>query len=175
MLKFENGVKVCQKCSTVFLVENPQDNPEESSNKKYWHTLVDKNKSFFSNDQVNPIKYYRQAIRDELKAPNMRCYDPAMSFIKYLPIVYRYYFEDCHYGLKQRVNTLNLAFAYFIQVCTKMKHLTENDLDMVVITCLLIASKLDEIDYNLPSFPYLIKHYGKSRHRIRSSSKLNAI
>jgi hypothetical protein len=138
---------------------------------KYIYTLVEDDQKFISNDQVNPIKYYRQALRDEIKAPRMRFYNDRIVFEKHLPLVYKYYFKDWHYSIKQRTGTLNLAFAYFIQICTKLKQLEARDLDMLVITCLLIASKLDEIDDHLPSFEYMLKHYSRSRYRLSEISK----
>lgn len=142
---------------------------EVSSNNLY--TIVDKANQFISNDQANPVKYYRQALRDELKQPKMRSYTGNIVFEEYLPIVYKYYFKDCQHSVQQRKGTLSLALDYFVQVWTKLKRLERRDLNILVISCLLLASKLDEIDKNLPSFGYMIKHYSKSRYRALDVSK----
>ena len=58
------------------------------------YTIVEKANQFISNDQANPVKYYRQALRDELKQPEVRSYTGSIVFEEYLPIVYKYYFKD---------------------------------------------------------------------------------
>lgn len=45
--------------------------------------------------------------------------------------------------------------AYFTQALMRLSSLNHMDIDVLVAACLLIASKFDEIDYNLPSFDYL--------------------
>jgi hypothetical protein len=168
MLNFSNGIKCCRCCSKIII-----KGPDSSSQSPPWFALKANSNHFNSNDHVNPVRNYRQALRDELKAPKMRFYSERVVFEGYLPMVYKYYFHDCHYSIEQRKGTLNLAFNFFVQVCSRLKSLEQRDLNLLVLSCLMIASKLDEIDNNLPSFSYLIGHYSDSRYILQEISKLS--
>ena len=103
-------------------------------------------------------------IKDEFKQ-NARFYNKSFSFEKYMPMVYKFMFEDMHKEAKQRIDTLNLAFGFFIQICTKMKN-EESDFVNMMIACILLASKLDEIDDNLLTSEFILNKFLNSKYTI---------
>ena len=160
-MTFENGLKLCKKWSIIRIYP---DILNSTNNESYdlvgIHPLKESGDKFISNDQVNPIKFYRQSLRDEEKSSQKwRVYNPKMPLLKYFHLVYKYYFSECKHMLKQRVGTLNLAFTYFTQICSKIADLDRRDIWLLVVTWLLLASKLDEIDDNLLRFDQAIRHY----------------
>ena len=83
----------------MFLKKSGGVKVDSEDHDNFWFTLVDKSCKFKSNDLVNPIKYYNQALRDELKAPKMRYYKDRIVFEKELPRVYSYYFKDWQFSI----------------------------------------------------------------------------
>lgn len=96
--------------------------------------------------------------------PRMRVYNSDVRFQAHLINVYKYYFFDCHHSIQQRYRTIHLAMAYFTQSLMRITDISFRELELLIPTCLLLASKLDEIDYNLPSFDYMVHHMNKSEH-----------
>ena len=58
---------------------------------------------------------YECMIEDEAHYPVMRMYKTDTKFLKYAINVYKFYFNEIKYSLKQRTQTLHLAMAYFSQ------------------------------------------------------------
>ncbi|CAI2384358.1 unnamed protein product [Moneuplotes crassus] len=162
----EDHLQVCIQCSTVYVSKLEHSQKSTQLRSKYNHTVKEKTETFVCDEEINPPKYFRRSLKDEQQAPRMRSYSQRIVFEEHLPSVYMYYFKDCRFSIKQRERICTLAFSYFIQMCVNLKNLEERDLDMLVITCLLLASKLDEIDDHLPSFEYMVSHYNKSSYRI---------
>ena len=73
------------------------------------------------------------------------------------------------YG-KQRMDTLNLALAYFIQICARIK-IEEKEIAILAAACILIASKLDEIDDNLLTYQDVYSQFLLSKNKFKDLSK----
>lgn len=115
------------------------------------------------NGTLNPLSFYRIMLSDEKMHPIMRTFNPNAKYLEHFFDCYSYYFKNCHKTIKQRYQTLHLAIGYFTQWMMKSTQLHHTQIELCVATCLLLASKYDEIDYNLPSFEY-IQHHMKSEY-----------
>lgn len=111
---------------------------------------------------------------DEENSQNMRIYNKRYIFEKYLPYVYKFYFDDMQTYGEQRTDTCNLALAYFIQICARVK-IDEKEIAMLVAACILIASKLDEIDNNLLCYETIYCQFllVKNKHKDLSKQRLS--
>lgn len=78
--------------------------------------------------------------------------------------VYKFYFDDCQYNLKQRKQTLHLAMAYFTQTVMRCPCLQKSEIGIIAASALLLASKFDEIDYSLPSINKIRREMDRSVH-----------
>ena len=112
-------------------------------------------------------------LSDEMIQPNFRIYNPKPKFETYFKDIYKYYFLDCHYSIQQRYQTLHLAMSYFTQSIMGLSNINHKNIDLLAATCLLLGSKLDEIDYNLPSFEYILYHMKNSEHMKNYSLKFS--
>ncbi|CAI2362830.1 unnamed protein product [Moneuplotes crassus] len=171
-------LKMCTFCSTVHLRRIDPQNPEKVLTKSCFAKKEIEYKQHVDLD-INPVEYYKIMLKDEKLKPQMRIFNPNVMFDN-LPDVYCYYFYDCKSVIQQRMQTLHLAMNYYTQCYTKMCMMDTREIELryprichfvraksdiahiLVPACLLLASKFDEIDYNLPSFNYL-----------RSSQKLS--
>ena len=157
-------------CSTVMIKYL-----DKSSCQQGWedfdYSINDTYQKFQSNKELNPIQYYKSVIEDEKICPNMRLYFERFIFESYIPIVHKFYFEDLYYKTKQRISTLDLAFTYFIQASVRLKWLEKRDLVFLIISWVLLASKLDEIDDYLLSYPIVLNCLMKSKNKIKDIGK----
>ena len=103
-------------------------------------------------------------LKDEKLQTQTRVYNDHARFQIHIINVYKYFFTDCHKSIQQRYSTLHLAISYFTQLLMRIHGLSFQTVEMLIPTCLLLASKLDEIDYNLPSFEYIVQHMKNSEH-----------
>ena len=172
-------MKLWKYCSTIHIRRIDPENPEKVLTKSCYAKKEIQYK-FEVNEAINPVKNYQTMIRDEKAFPNFRFYNPEANFDNILD-VYCYYFYDCKNAVKQRLETLHIAMDLFTQCIMKISTMSYEELDsygcnfaniskdrfgfnyILVSTWLLISSKFNEIDYNLPSFEYL-KHWEKLRH-----------
>lgn len=164
-------LKMWTFCSTVHLRKIDPQNPEKVLTKSWFAKKEIEYKQHVDQD-INPVEYYKTMLTDEKLKPQMRVYNPNVMFDN-LPDVYWYYFYDCKSVIQQRMQTLHLAMNYYTQCYTKMWMMDTREIELryprichfvraksdiahiLVPAWLLLASKFDEIDYNLPSFNYL--------------------
>ena len=116
------------------------------------------------NEDINQAVNYRIMIEDEKIYPQTRIFNDHARFQIHLINVYKYFFADCQKSIQQRYRTLHLAIGYFTQLIMKTHGLSFQNVELLIPTWLLLASKLDEIDYNLPSFEYIVQHMKNSEH-----------
>lgn len=76
--------------------------------------------------------------------------------------VYKFYFDDVLYNLKQRKQTLHLAMTYFTQTVMRCPCLQKSEIGIIAASALLLASKFDEIDYSLPSINKIRREMDRS-------------
>lgn len=127
--------------------------------------MIKENRFKLSVDEdINQAVNYRTMLMDERLHPQARIYNDHARFQIHIINVYKYFFTDCHQSIQQRYQTLHLAIGYFTQLIMKIHGLSFQTVEMLIPTCLLLASKLDEIDYNLPSFEYIAQHMKNSEH-----------
>ena len=169
IVRITDNLKVWKEWSTVFIKQFNYLGTQQGS--EYYDSIIanDQNK-FYSNEEINPIQYFKSALNDESNQPNMRFYFKKFPFEKYIPMVFKFYFEDMHYKAEQRMDTLNLAFGYFTQVWVRLKSLEEWDLIFLMISCLLLASKLDEIDDSLLHYSTVWNYFLNSKNQIENIS-----
>ena len=111
-------------------------------------------------------------LSDEKVAPVMRKYNPDAKYYDHFYAVFNYYFNECSVSIQQRPATIHLAMAYFTQMIM-MDKVHARDIQILIAVCILLASKLDEIDYNLPSFDYILHHMKNSKYLINYSLKFS--
>ena len=116
------------------------------------------------NENINQAVNYRTMLEDEKITPNTRVFNDKARFQTHLINVYKYFFNDWNKSIQQRHQTLHLAIAFFTQVIMRNNRITFQEVELLIPTSLLLASKLDEIDYNLPSFSYIMHHMKNSEH-----------
>lgn len=75
--------------------------------------------------------------------------------------VYQYYFNDISNSMKIWEKTLHIAFLMFTYGYLNLG-LSRDQLKLLAVTALLTASKLDELDDNIPFLEDLQSHASKS-------------
>ena len=167
-----NNIKLCKYWSTIHL-RRIQESITDHITTRSWFALKENSFKNICNGVLNPAWFYRTMLDDEKTSPNMRMYDAHAKHLENFYNVYNYYFIDCHNTINQRIQTLHLAIGYFTQMLMWVSALGKHDVEILAIVCLLMASKLDEIDYNLPSFEYILNHMKKSKFWINYSLRFN--
>lgn len=90
-------------------------------------------------------------LQDEKYFPRMRVFNRETKYLEDAINIYKFYFKELKYSLKQRTQTLHLAMAYFTQTVMRCPCLQQSEIGIIAATSFLCASKFDEIDYELPS------------------------
>lgn len=96
----------------------------------------------------------------------MRVFNPETNYLEEAINVYKFYFTEIKYTLKQRMQTLHLAMAYFTQTVMRCPCLQKSEIGIIAASAFLCASKFDEIDYSLPSIHTLRKEMNQSKYFI---------
>ena len=163
-------IKICKNCSTIHIRWISQSDENQLSNIS-WYALKENRYKFTINEDINQALNYRTMLEDEKIFPNTRKFNDQAKFQTHLINVYKYFFNDWYKGIQQRHQTLHLAMAFFTQVIMRNNGIRFQDLELLIPTALILASKVDEIDYNLPSFEYILQHMKKSEHMKHYSLK----
>ena len=101
----------------------------------------------------------------------LRVYKPEVRYQADIVNVYKFIFKEAAEVMKQRLQTCHLAMEYFTQAMMRWPNLKRNEIGVITAASLMVASKFDELDYNLLPASYIflqmkespnIGHYDKS-------------
>ena len=167
-----NNIKLCKQWSTLHL-RRSQESETDHITTRSWFTMKENSFKHICDGILNPAWFYRTMLNDEKMNPSMRMFNANAKHLENFYNVYNYYFIDCHNTIHQRYQTLHLAMGYFTQILMWVSTLEKHDIEILAIVWLLMASKLDEIDYNLPSFDYILNHMKNSKFWINYSLRFS--
>ena len=124
--------------------------------------MKEPNHCFASIEEVNPAHLYLSIIEDEKRITIFRHFKENATFFVQFPEL-RAYINEAGFDLLQRKTTLHLAQQYLIAVLSKVDF-PKSRLGLVAATCLLLASKYDELDNNVPLFEDVLSTLQDSQH-----------
>lgn len=114
-------------------------------------------------EELSSAEYLQHMMQDEANYMKLRVYKPEVRYYEEIGNVYRFIFEDGYYNLQQRTQTCHLAMAYFTQTIMRCPNLKKNEIGVISAAALMVASKFDELDYNLPPASYICKIMNNSK------------
>ena len=106
-------------------------------------------------EELKPADYYTSMLLDEINLVKMRIYNESIPHWEELVNVHRFFFKEAREWLFQKEQTSHLAMEYFVQTIMRCPNLKRNEMGIIAVTSLLLASKFDEIDYSLVSSYHL--------------------
>lgn len=151
------------------LFKRPEHDSKERNNKRIAN-LYNR-----ESEELKPDEYYSCMLQDESNFPKMRIYKESVPHHCEIVNVYKFLFKDAAQWLHQSNQTLHLAMEYYIQTAMRCPNLKKSEIGIIAVTWLLIASKFDEIDYNLVSSWYLRLMLSTSPYLCQYDSKFQEI
>jgi hypothetical protein len=128
-------------CSIIYEKPEHTSTKGKNTNKK---SLYDRRL-----EEMKSGEYLQYMMQDEVNYSKLRIYDPNVQYREEIINVYKFIFNDGHFNFRQRIQTCHLAMTYFTEIMMSCPNFKKNEIGAISAASLLIASKFDELDYNL--------------------------